>query len=250
MEEVADIKVTGLSVQYLNENNEEIDIIEDINFELYRRQIVSIVGPSGCGKTTILKALNGEITYSGECLVNTKRTSDLCYLNQEPSLLPWRSAIENAILGQEVREQKSININTAKDTLYNFGFKPKDLKKYPHQLSGGMKQRVAVARALESKAKILFCDEPFSANDQITRLKLINEFQNRLNNKISVLFVTHYIDEAIFLSDKILVMAGTPGRIVKTITPKFESLRLDPGKIRDNEEYHHYFKEIWSAMKI
>jgi len=147
--------------------------VENVTLDLFPGEIVSIVGPSGCGKTSILRAVLDEVEYEGRCKLNVTREKDLCYLEQSPALLPWRTALENAALGQEVRgRMSSDSIRRVEELLADFGLGGRTMSAYPSELSTGMQQRVAIARALESSPKVLLCDEPFSAIDFINRLKL------------------------------------------------------------------------------
>lgn len=119
---------------------------------------------------------------------------------------------------------------------------------YPKDLSGGMKQRVAIARALESSPKVLLCDEPFSAIDFINRLRLNGIFKRRCTSKVSVLFVTHNIDEAIFLSTRVFVMSGSPGREAHVTIPNFGGYISDAVEAREQPAFEGFFREIWTAM--
>lgn len=245
-----DIKIEGLSVDYQNEDGSIKHAVSDITLEVFPGEIVSIVGPSGCGKTSILRAILKEVkTPPGSCNLNIERESQLSYLQQNPALLPWRTALENAALGLEVRNQMtSDSIKRVEELLSDFGLGGKTLLAFPGELSSGMQQRVAIARALESSPKVLLCDEPFSAIDFINRLKLNRIFKKRCSSKVSVLMVTHNIDEAIFLSSRVYVMSGSPGRIAKVINPVFCDFAEDPVSQRDLPEFEKYFKEIWHEM--
>lgn len=244
-----DVTVTELAVRYENTDGSIKHAIEDVSFVVFPGEIVSIVGPSGCGKTTVLRAVLHEVAYEGHCSINAARESDLCYLQQSPALLPWRTTLENAALGQEVRGTLTADsILKVEELLEALGLGGKTLVAYPSELSAGMQQRVAIARALESSPKVMLCDEPFSAIDFINRLKLNKIFKKRCSSKVSVLMVTHNIDEAIFLSSRILVMAGAPGRIVSVIEPKFSKWLDDPVVMRESPEFERTFNDIWRAM--
>jgi NitT/TauT family transport system ATP-binding protein len=243
-----DVDISGLSVDYSCDGF-VTHAVENVTLSLFPGEIVSIVGPSGCGKTSILKAVLNEVEYQGECRLNVARESELCYLQQTPALLPWRTVLENAALGQEVRGLMTHDsIARVEELLADFGLGGDTLSVYPGELSSGMQQRVAIARALESSPKVLLCDEPFSAIDFITRLKLNRIFKLRCSSKVSVLMVTHNIDEAIYLSSRVCVMSGSPGRIAKIVVPMFSGLVDDAVSIRERPEFEQYFNEIWQAM--
>jgi len=245
-----DIDIKGLSVSYRRYDGSIKHAVADVTLELFPGEIVSIVGPSGCGKTSILRAVLDEVEYKGRCQLNVARGSGLSYLQQNPALLPWRTALENAALGQEVRGLLSADsILKVEELLANFELGGKTMSMYPAELSTGMQQRVVLARALESSPRVLLCDEPFSAIDFITRLKLNRIFKKRCGARVSVLMVTHNIDEAIFLSSRVCVMSGSPGRIVKVISPVFCNLVDDAVSIRQEPEFEKYFNEIWQAMR-
>src|SRR5207302_5970256 len=175
-----DLKIEALSITYRNADGSVKRAVENVSLDLFPGEIVSIVGPSGCGKTSILRAVLNEVDYKGSCDLNVTRGKDLCYLQQNPALLPWRTALENAALGQEVRgRMSSDSIRRVEELLADFGLGGKTMTAYPGEMSTGMQQRVAIARALESSPKVLLCDEPFSAIDFINRLKLNRVFKQR-----------------------------------------------------------------------
>lgn len=140
------------------------------------------------------------------------------------------------------------SILRVKELLNDFGLGGKAMGAFPSELSTGMQQRVAIARALESSPKIMLCDEPFSAIDFITRLRLNRIFRQRCGSRVSVLMVTHNIDEAIYLSSRVYVMSGTPGSVSAVIEPRLGMME-DPVKMRELPEFERHFDEIWEAMK-
>ncbi len=245
----ADIDVVGLSIDYRCNDGSLKPAIHGVSLKVLPGEIVSIVGPSGCGKTSILRAILGEVEYQGHCSLNFTRESEMSYLQQKPSLLPWRTALENAVLGQEIRGLLSNeSIRRAEELLLSSGFRAEELFFYPDQLSGGMRQRVAIARALESSPRVLVCDEPFAAIDEIRRVDLSRMFKQRCASRVSVLMVTHSIIEAIYVSTRVCVMSGSPGRIVAEITPRFGRYVTDTISVRSQPEFEGYFNQIWNAM--
>jgi NitT/TauT family transport system ATP-binding protein len=243
----SDILLENLSINFSDPKGTLKKAVAGVTLNVFPGEIVSIVGPSGCGKTSILRAVMNEIEYEGKCSINATRETELGYLHQTPSFLPWRTALENAVLGHEVRGIVA-SIHRVQELLADFGIAEEEMLYYPDQLSGGMKQRVAIARALEASPKVLLCDEPFSAIDFINRLNLNRLLKQRLALKVSVLLVTHNIDEAIFLSSRIYVMSGSPGRIVDVVEPKFKHFITDPVALREEREFECYFNQIWHGM--
>ena len=193
------------------------EILKDINFKLKKGEVVSIVGPSGGGKTTLLHLCAKLLTLEEGKIRNSFKSSSFAF--QEARLLPWKNVIDNIALGLKAQNMKKNKADDlAKKIALKFGLEEDDFEKFPKDLSGGMKQRVSFARALVLNPSILFLDEPFSALD----IGLKKELQNLLideieTNKLSVLFITHDLMEAIRLSDEILVLKAEPvGHIVKS----------------------------------
>lgn len=244
-----DIDIAGLYVDYAGGGRAVKRAVEDFNLQLFPGEIVSIVGPSGCGKTSVLRAILNEVAYRGTCGLDPERGLELSYLQQKPALLPWRTALENAALGQEIRGRMTADsIRKVEELLDDFDLGGRTMSAYPDELSVGMQQRVAIARALESSPRILLCDEPFSAIDFISRLKLNSIFKRRCSSKVSVLMVTHNIDEAIYLSSRVCVMSGSPGRIAEVIPIIMRNFSGDAVAARARPEFPQYFNQIWAAM--
>ena len=212
------LKVVGVTREYNHKN-----IIEDIHIHLHQGEFVSILGPSGCGKSTLFNVIAGLLTpEAGQVFVNdldvTGKTGVVSYMYQRDLLLPWRNVIDNGILPLEIRGiSKKEAREKVKAMLPVFQLQD-DGEKYPVQLSGGMKQRVSLLRTTMFSKEIMLLDEPFGGLDAITRLKM-QEYLLELLKKIqgSVLFLTHDIDEAIFLSDRIYIINGAPAHIVEEI---------------------------------
>ncbi len=197
--------------------NAEIEAIKNITFDLYEGEFISIVGPSGCGKSTFLNILtkmdnltSGEIIFSNPNL-------KFGYMLQSDSLLPWKTVFENAILGLEIKKIKNnTNLNYVHKLLNTYGLK--DFKdKYPHELSGGMRQRVALIRTLALKPDILILDEPFSRLDYQSALKVSDDVYNIIKKeKKTAIMVTHDLASAISISDRVIVLNNRPS-LVKNI---------------------------------
>ena len=242
MANVPDISIQDLSVRYRTKNN-VVTALESVSFDVPRKSFVSVVGPSGCGKTTLLKILSGvlkpssgQVTFDGESIAEADLSGKIGYIFQRPLLLPWRTALQNVALTSEVA-RKSIGrherLEEAKRWLDLAGLAGFE-ERLPHELSGGMQQRVSLCRALAFKPPILLMDEPFAALDEITRETMQDELL-RLWNKTesSVIFITHSIGEAVLLSERILIMTARPGKVDEIIDvpfprPRGEDLRGTP----------------------
>jgi NitT/TauT family transport system ATP-binding protein len=197
--------------------------LQQISFSVRDCEFVAVVGPSGCGKSTLLKILAGLLppTQGSASLRGTPITRprhDIGVVFQSPVLLPWRTVLENVLLPVDVqRLARDRYVKVARDLLELVGLKGFE-HSYPWQLSGGMQQRVAITRALIHDPAMLLMDEPFGALDAMTREQMNLELQRIwLERKNTVLFITHSIPEAVFLADRVLVMAPRPGRIVQTL---------------------------------
>ena len=218
------ISVANLEKEYVTANREIVRALTDINFEIAEGEFVSVVGPSGCGKSTLLKILGGLLARtSGSCaLKNTPidgPRDDVGIVFQDPVLLLWRNVLENTmlpaeILGLDVKK----TLPRAHELIRLVGLDGFE-DKYPHELSGGMRQRNAIIRALIHDPSVLLMDEPFGALDAMTREQMNLELQRIwLESEKTVFFITHSIPEAVFLGDRVIVMTPRPGRISEIIT--------------------------------
>jgi NitT/TauT family transport system ATP-binding protein len=196
-----------------------VRVLADISLEVYEGEIVSVVGLSGCGKTTLLRIVGGLLSADeGAIRVDGHQVSgpglDRAIVFQQPSLLPWRTALRNVEFGLESkRADKATRLAKSRDALRLVGLGDYE-KYYPKQLSGGMQQRVGLARALAVEPEILLMDEPFSALDAQTREELQVELLDlHAKTRKTIMFVTHDLDEAVYLSDRILVLLPRPGRV-------------------------------------
>jgi NitT/TauT family transport system ATP-binding protein len=198
-------------------------VLQGIDLAVERGEFVSIIGPSGCGKSTLLKLVaglsscsGGEITVSG---MSPKKARELVsFVFQDATLLPWRTVESNVALSLELEGRRRKQIAEPVQKLLDLVGLSKVGKQYPRQLSGGMKMRVSIARALATKPRLLLMDEPFAALDEITRDRM-NEELLRLRGEQgwTVLFVTHSVAEAVFLSSRVVVLAPHPGRVAHSI---------------------------------
>ncbi|UJL48333.1 ABC transporter ATP-binding protein [Virgibacillus sp. NKC19-16] len=217
-----------LALRNISKSFGDKQILDSISFDVQDGEFVSLIGPSGSGKSTLFNLIGGLFAPdSGEIFMNekeiTRRSGHIGYMPQQASLFPWRSVMQNVLLGQELQGIKEKD--RAMKMLEKAGLGDVALA-YPHELSGGMKQRVAFIRALLSPQSFMCLDEPFSALDEFTRL----DMQKWLlyiweEDQQSVLFVTHNIEEALFLSDKIIILSTNPAHVKKEIIIPFSRPR-------------------------
>lgn len=247
------VEINNLKLIYQSIDS-ETTALEDINLSIKNKEFISIVGPSGCGKTTILSLIAGLIKpTSGEIKVNGKVPSlkdNVCgYMFQRDNLLPWRSIEKNIYFGLEIKKLK--NKDRKDYALYlaeKYGLKD-FLKKHPAELSGGMRQRVALIRTLALKPELLLLDEPFSALDYQTRLELCDHVYEiiKTEEKTAIL-VTHDIQEAITMSDRIIVLSARPGKIKAIHKTDFDK-SLTPFERRKTEKAKILFDQIWQEIQ-
>ncbi len=225
----------------------ETKAIDKISFDVNKGELLGIVGPSGCGKSTVLSLIAGLLEpSSGEIYVGGK----VSYMLQKDYLLAWRTILQNAVLGLEIQKKLTEeNKNYVIDMLRKYGLGD-FLNHYPSQLSGGMRQRVALIRTLAVKPDILLLDEPFSALDYQTRLAIADEVWKIIKyEEKTALFVTHDISEAISMSDRILVLSKRPGRVISIHEIK-TSGEQGPLNRRKAPEFRDYFNEIWKELDV
>lgn len=230
------LTLMGVSRAFTTEKGETIPALSRISLEIRDQEFVCILGPSGCGKTTLLRiiaglefATSGTISFDGTIL--TKPSPRMAMIFQEYSLYPWRNVQDNVALGLEIRGMKrgerEENARKYLDLvgLGDFG------RSFPYELSGGMRQRIAVARALAIDPSILLMDEPFGALDAQTRNRMQHELiQIWQKTKKTILFVTHSVDEAVFLADRIIVLTRRPGTIREIVSVPGERPRERTGE--------------------
>jgi NitT/TauT family transport system ATP-binding protein len=232
---VPEIEITGVKKQY---GNSQL-VLESIDLAVAKQEFISIIGPSGCGKSTILKLIagltfptSGTIRVDGMTPLSARET--ISFVFQDATLLPWRTVKQNIGLGLELEhvpnERREKEIAALLDLV---GLK-NVAKSYPRELSGGMKMRVSIARALATNPRLMLLDEPFAALDEMSRDRLNEEILRlRAEQKWTAVFVTHSVSEAVFLSDRIVVLAPNPGRIhaefrVELPPPRTSAIRNSP----------------------
>jgi NitT/TauT family transport system ATP-binding protein len=231
----------------------DIQALSDVNLTINSGEFVSLVGPSGCGKSTLLRCLAGlEKSTSGRISFNNsvieKPPSELGIVFQRDVLLDWRTVIDNVLVPLEFRGTKDAGSHERALELLNLYGLGTFENRYPWELSGGMRQRVAICRAMITNPELLLMDEPFGALDAFTRDELNLELQKlSLGSEATVVFVTHSIPEAVFLSDRVIVMAGAPGRIVLDL--RVDLPRPRALSIRDNPEFVALSSEIRNVFE-
>lgn len=246
------LSTRGLTKSF-NKHGRELTALRDLTIDVRDGEFVSIVGASGCGKTTFLRLIDGLVQpSSGHVEIDGKSVSkpgpEIAFVFQNDGLLPWRTVQRNTSFGPELqRREKPAYLRIAHDTLRLVGLGGFD-DHYPHELSGGMRQRVNIARALTVGADVLLMDEPFAALDSQTREIMQGELMRicRETQK-TVLFVTHQIDEAVYLSDRVLIFTARPGRLKEEVIvdlprPRELSVKRTP-------EFVRYTDRIWRAIE-
>jgi NitT/TauT family transport system ATP-binding protein len=244
--------IENLTKQYLDRRGVPTEALEEINLVVEENEFVVVVGPSGCGKSTLLNLIaglisptSGQVVFEGE---DDRSQPQTAMVFQDFALFPWRTVYKNVVFGLEERganaaEQKEIGQKYIQMVGLQ-GFE----QKYPHQLSGGMKQRVSLARALAMDPLLLLMDEPFSALDAQTRTLMQYELSRIWEEtRKSFLYITHNIEEAVFLGDRVVVLSRRPGRIMDIVDidlprPRGEKLTLV-------KAYREYVDRIWQTIK-
>lgn len=242
--------------QVFQQAKTERTVLNQIDLKIYKREFICVIGPSGCGKSTLSRVIAGLDPYtSGELRVNdalvTGPSPERGMVFQGYTLFPWKSVKENVMFGPLMKGQSNPTAEAQAREWINIIGLEKYENQYPHQLSGGMKQRVAIARALVNQPKILLMDEPFGALDPHTRQKMQRHLMDLWQNiDITIIFVTHDMDEAILLADRIVALKANPGEIKEIIevdlprprdpevmlTPEFKKLRQKVDRLVHAEE--------------
>ena len=242
------LKINNLSKNYHTKDN-EIKAIDNLTFDVYNDEILAIVGPSGCGKSTLLSILsNLEDKSSGEII----KSNDfkIGYMLQTDSLFPWLTILDNALIGLEVTNNKTEkNIEKVINLLKKYGlYEFKD--SYPSNLSGGMRQRVALIRTLAISPDLILLDEPYSALDYQTRLALSNDmYQIIKNEKKTAIMITHNISEAVSMADRVIVLSKRPCTIKKIYDIKLDN-KSNPIENRKDKNFNYYYDMIWRDLDV
>lgn len=253
MNEILEVK--NLGKKYQNKDG-EIQALKNVNFRVKKGEFVSIIGPSGCGKSTLLSIIAGlEEKTEGEIYIENKKVEGISpkigYMLQRDCLLEWKTILANTLFGLEIKGLKNkesiayVEELLKKYHLYEFK------NKYPSELSGGMRQRVALIRTLAIKPKILLLDEAFSALDYQTRIMVTKDIYSILKKeKITALIVTHDISEAISMADRVLVLSKRPGTIKDIHKINFEIENRTPLNCRQSPKFSMYFDTLWKELGV
>ena len=239
------LEIRDLSREFPVPGQAPIQALSGITFSVMDKEFVSILGPSGCGKTTLLRiiagldsATSGSITLDGEIVHN--RSSKMAMIFQEYSLYPWRTVLENVTFGLEVQNMEKRPAQEVALEYLNLVGLAEFADRYPYELSGGMRQRVAVARAMAIEPQILLMDEPFGALDAQTRNLLQKELlEIWQKTKKTIIFVTHSVDEAVYLADRLVVLTSRPGRVCDIIP-----IELDRPRNRTSAEFAQVRRKV------
>jgi NitT/TauT family transport system ATP-binding protein len=234
---------------------EMFQVLKDISLSIKDNEILAIIGGSGCGKTTLLRIINGLLrAESGQIVINgntvEKPGHDRGLVFQQSNLLPWRTALANVEFGLEMK-------NIAREKRKEIAMKYLDLvgltsakNRYPHQLSGGMQQRIGLARALAIDPEVLLMDEPFGALDAQTKESLQGELMKiHEETKKTIIFVTHDLDEAVYLADRVVILAPFPGRVAEIIDINIPRPRPEPAEVKHMSEFAEKRYYIWKKLK-
>lgn len=242
------IKVQDLHKKYIQNEQGDFVVLKEISFEVKRGEVVCIIGSSGCGKSTLLRAIAGlDSEYEGQVLIEGRLIREPSkkrgFVYQEARLFPWLTVEDNIkfVINNGTKDEKKKKVQDIINLVGLAGFE----RAYPRELSGGMAQRVNIARALLNEPEILFLDEPFGALDALTRMQLQNELlriREELQN--TMLLVTHDIDEAIYLADKIIILGNRPANILDIVT-----VPLGKKRDRNSMEFLEIRKKVYKYFE-
>lgn len=238
------LEFKNVSLVFCN-RKDVIKVLDDISFDLKDSEIIALVGPSGSGKTTILNLISKLITPSKGTL---KVNGDVGYMFQKDHLFDYRTIYKNVMLGLEIKKIKDKKyLDEANRMLSHYGLS-EFLNFYPYEISGGMRQRVALIRTLVTKPDIVLLDEPFSALDYQTKIKVANDIYKIIKEeKKATIFVTHDISEAISMADRIITLTDRPAKVKNIYNIDFGSKR-DPLSVRKHPDFSKYFDIIWRDL--
>jgi NitT/TauT family transport system ATP-binding protein len=244
------IEISGLKKIYAG----GVEALANIDLKIPQGELTTLLGPSGCGKTTLLKIIAGLLDKTeGEVLIKGERIKgpgpERAFVFQDFALMPWATVIRNVAFGLELRGvSKKERYEIARRYIDEVGLSGFD-KAYPHELSGGMRQRVGLARALAVDAEILLMDEPFASVDEQTRRKFQEDLLNLLKiEKKTVVFVTHSIEEAVYVSDQVVLLSPRPSKVMKIVDTRLDAVE-NVEDIRREQKYLDVVEELWQILK-
>jgi NitT/TauT family transport system ATP-binding protein len=245
------VEVQGIGKTY----DTGVEALRDVTLAFPRARLTAILGPSGCGKTTLLKIIGGLVRpTTGEVRVAGRAVSgpgpERAFVFQDFALLPWATVLRNVAFGLELRGvARQAREAAARQRIAEVGLAGFEAS-YPHQLSGGMRQRVGLARALAVDADIILMDEPFSSVDEQTRRKFQEDLLVLLRDRqTTVLFVTHSIEEAVYLSERVVLLSPRPGSVSRVVQPGIERAGRSADEIRRDKSYLDAVDEIWQILR-
>jgi NitT/TauT family transport system ATP-binding protein len=247
------IKIENLDFNYSDKQENIVNVIEGLNLSVYSQEFLSIVGASGCGKSTLLNIIAGLLPPNNGCVyLNDKKITspgpDRTMVFQDDAVFPWYTVKQNVEYGLKISSYDKEQLDKEVSKTLDLVGLSDNAKMYPRQLSGGMRKRVDVARAIITKPEVLLMDEPFAALDVMTKQKLQEQFLNIWNEtRMTVIFVTHDLEEALYMADRVVVMSSQPGRISRIVdvpfgrprdkdiktAPEFTILRRELGHVLD-----------------
>jgi NitT/TauT family transport system ATP-binding protein len=255
MSDVVRLEYRNVTMRFVERSGKSLTAVEGVSLSVADGEVVSLIGPSGCGKSTLLNIGSGLCAPSeGEAFVGGERVegpnAHVAFMLQKDLLLPWRTVLENVMFGVEIQglplAERKRRAQALLENLHLFDF----AGHYPHQLSGGMRQRVALARTLATDPSVLLLDEPFSAVDAQTRMALQRELAQTLKREAkTALLITHDLLEAVTLSDRVLVMSRRPGRIIEEIRIELPR-RDDPIARRQEPRVNEYVGRLMDRLDI
>ncbi|GAA0729181.1 ABC transporter ATP-binding protein [Clostridium malenominatum] len=244
------LSIKNLQKTYKSMLGKETIALKDINIDIKNGEFVSIIGPSGCGKSTLLKIVSNLEKYSGgtiEFNENLKGNEHIGFVFQDSVLLPWKTVLENAMFPLKIKNMANEERLKYLDELLEVAGLSDFKNSLPRELSGGMRQRVSIVRSLSYDPQLLLMDEPFGALDAMTRdtlnIQLLKIWEK---TKKTILFVTHSIDEAVMLSDRVVVMSARPGEIKEIINIDLERPRT--AEVRNTEKFNEYSKYLREVL--
>jgi NitT/TauT family transport system ATP-binding protein len=246
------IRLNGVSRSFAGRSG-TVEALRDIDLDVAEGEFVAVLGRSGCGKSTLLRLIagllptsGGDIRVAGETVVKPRR--DIAMMFQRPALLPWRSVLDNVLLPVQIFGWRATAHRQRAHELLELAGLGGFEKRQPHELSGGMQQRVALCRALITDPRVLLMDEPFSALDALTREELSGELQRiHMNTGATIVFVTHSIDEAVLLADRVVVLSPRPGRVREILEVKIPRPRT-LGRTEHTEEVARCSAELHELL--
>jgi NitT/TauT family transport system ATP-binding protein len=246
------VHIDYLTKIYETPKGAALKVLDDINLVIEENEFVAVVGPSGCGKSTLLNIMagllnpsSGRVIFEG---INGRTQPQTAVVFQDLALFPWRTVFRNIVYGLEEQGlPKNEQTHIAEKYISMVGLQGFE-NNYPHQLSGGMKQRVSIARALAVDPLLLLMDEPFSALDAQTRILMQYELSRIWEEtRKSFLYITHHIEEAVFLADRVVVLSRRPGRILDLV--RIDIPRPRPENLIKDKTYRDYLERIWGFIK-